>query len=469
MGIKSKIKKMIPSGLVKYYHLFLALLANIFYGFPSNKMIVIGVTGTNGKTSTCNMIAKVLEGNGKIVGMATTINFKIAEKEWVNTYKQSMLGRFKLQKLLKEMVNKKCEYVVIETTSQGIEQFRAFGISYDVCVFTNITPEHIEAHKGFENYKNAKLKLFKQLESRKEKIINGIKREKVIVANFDDEHILEFINFKVDKIIGFSVDREKYKTGTSFVSNKSNITDFINDNKYKFFKAIDINLGFKETKFKISNLNKEETDLNIFLRLTGIFNVYNAIACFSVCNYLGIESNGIKRELEKIENISGRMQFVENSKNIIGIVDYAHDPNSIRGVYENIINIKEDGQKIICVLGSCGGGRDANSRFDKGVNASLYCDYVIITNEDPYDDDPSVIIEDIYKGVVSTGLKKENITCFKIIDRQMAIKKAVELANANDIIICTGKGAEKSIVVKDGEKIEWDEVTILKKCIENLL
>ena len=462
MGIKSKIKKIIPPVFIKYYHLFLALLANIVYGFPSNKMIVIGVTGTNGKTSTCNMIAKVLEGNGKIVGMATTINFKIADKEWINTYKQSMLGRFKLQKLLKEMVNKKCEYVVIETTSQGIEQFRSFGISYDVCVFTNITPEHIEAHKGFENYKNAKLKLFKQLESRKEKIINGIKQEKVIVANFDDEHILEFINFKVDKVIGFSVDRSKYKTGTSFVSNESNITNFINDNKYKFFRADNINLGFKETKFNVSNLD-------ISLKLTGIFNVYNALACLSVCNYLGLELSNIKRELEKIENISGRMQFVENSKNIIGIVDYAHDPNSIRGVYENIINIKEDSQKIICVLGSCGGGRDANSRFDKGVNASLYCDYVVITNEDPYDDDPAVIIDDICKGVLSTGLKEENKNCFKIINRKEAIKKAVEIAKPNDIIICTGKGAEKSIVVKNNEKIEWDEYSVLKECIENHL
>ncbi|MEZ7820932.1 MAG: Mur ligase family protein, partial [Patescibacteria group bacterium] len=144
--IKSLIKKLTPKFLFKFYHFILALLANVVYGFPSKKMIVIGVTGTNGKTTSCNMIAKILEDNGKEVGMMTTINFKIGAEEWTNTTKQGMQGRFKLQKYLKRMLDAKCEYVIVESTSQGIEQFRYFGIDYDVCVFTNITPEHIEAH-----------------------------------------------------------------------------------------------------------------------------------------------------------------------------------------------------------------------------------------------------------------------------------------------------------------------------------
>ena len=456
MGIKSKIKKIIPPVLIKYYHLLLALFANFIYGFPSNKMIVIGVTGTNGKTSTCNMIARTLESAGEKVGMATTINFKIAEKEWVNTLKQSMLGRFKLQKLLHDMVVAGCKYVIVETTSQGIEQFRSFGISYDICVFTNITPEHIEAHHGFENYKNAKLKLFKQLEQRKEKNINGVKQEKVIVANFDDEHVLEFINFRVDKIIGFSVDRSKYKTGTSFSVENSNIINFIKDKKYDFIKADKLDLSFDGTKFNIE-------ELQISLSLVGVFNVYNALACIAVCKYLGVDITNIKNYLEKIEDIPGRMQFVENNKNIIGIVDYAHDPNSIRSVYENIINIKNESQKIICVLGSCGGGRDASVRFDKGLNASMYCDYVIITDEDPYDDDPNKIINDIFEGVISVESRTENVNCFKVLDRREAIKKAVEIANTNDIVVCTGKGAEKSIILKNGTKIDWDEFEVLKE------
>ncbi|MBP8689212.1 UDP-N-acetylmuramyl-tripeptide synthetase [Patescibacteria group bacterium] len=461
MSIKSAIKKIIPRSAIRYYHLCLAYIANIIYGFPSKKMVVIGVTGTNGKTSTCNMIARTLEDAGKRVGMATTINFKIAEKEWINTYKQSMLGRFKLQKLLKQMLDAKCEYAIIETTSQGIEQFRSFGINYDICIFTNITPEHIEAHHGFENYKKAKLKLFKQLENRKEKIINGKYQDRVIIANFDDEHVLEFINFNVNKIIGIAADRSKYKTGTSFDVKDSNIIlNFINDKRYKFFKAENIDIGFGYTRFIVNNVNFN-------LKLTGLFNVYNSLFCIATCDVLSIDINLVKQSLEKIENILGRMQFVENSKNIIGIVDYAHDPNSIRSVYENIINIKNADQKIIAVLGSCGGGRDEKSRFQKGENAGKDCDYVIITNEDPYDDDPEKIIDDVFKGVISCSSKKENENCFKILDRREAIKKAVELASSRDIIICTGKGAEKAIMFKNGKKMDWDEVKVLQEEINN--
>ena len=461
MGIKTKIKKLIPSFLIKYYHLFLAFLANLVYGFPSRKMIVIGVTGTNGKTSTCNMIAKTLEYSGKRVGMATTINFKIAEKEWVNTLKQSMLGRFKLQKLLKEMVDAKCEYAIIETTSQGIEQFRSFGISYDICVFTNITPEHIEAHHGFENYKRAKLKLFKQLESRKEKIINGKKQEKIIIANFDDENVLDFINFKVDKIVGISVDRSKYSIGTSFAANKNNIIlNFINDKKYFFIKAENVGIGFGFVNFNVG-------EVKFGMKLTGLFNVYNALFCVAVCNVLDIDMGVSKSGLEKIENIPGRMQFAKNDKNIIGIVDYAHDYNSIRSVYENIISIKNPDQKIICVLGSCGGGRDAESRFKKGEAAGKYCDYVIITNEDPYDDDPEKIINDVFDGVLSINGRRENENCFRVLDRKEAIRKAVLIAKENDIVVCTGKGAEKSIIFKNGEKMDWDEISILEEELKN--
>ncbi len=189
--------------------------------------------------------------------------------------------------------------------------------------------------------------------------------------------------------------------------------------------------------------------------------------CIATCDVLSIDINLVKQSLEKIENTPGRMQFVENSKNIIGIVDYAHDPNSIRSVYENIINIKNTNQKLIAVLGSCGGGRDEKSRFQKGENAGKYCDYVIITNEDPYDDDPQKIIDDVFKGVVSLSNKKENENCFRILDRREAIKKAVELASSGDVIICTGKGAEKAIMLKNGKKMDWDEVKVLQEEINN--
>jgi len=467
--IKSFVKKLAPKFLFKFYHLFLALLANIVYGFPSKKMIVIGVTGTNGKTTTCNMLAKILEENGKEVGMMTTINFKIGGEEWVNTTKQGMQGRFKLQKYLKRMLDAKCEYVIVESTSQGIEQFRSFGIDYDVCVFTNITPEHIEAHGGFDNYKKAKLKLFKQLESRKEKIINGKKQEKIIVANFDDDHILEFINFKVDKIFGFGIN--------------FNIQNFINDSKYNFLVAKNINLELGKTTFDVEN-EVDDTVSEIKLNLTGLFNVYNSLAASSVALSLGIDLNSVKNALEKIEQVKGRMQFIKGDS-ICGFIDYAHDPNSIAGVYNNLLKVKKPENKLIAVIGSCGGGRDSITRFDKGNAAGYYCDYVIVTNEDPYDDDPLKIIDDVFFGVVneiedknsdrvvnkiirnSNNKKEENINAFKLLDRKEAIIKAVSLASSGDIIVCTGKGAEKGIAVKNGEILPWDEVKELSDAINN--
>lgn len=462
--IKTGIKKITPKGLIKFYHFSLACLANIIYGFPSKKMIVIGVTGTNGKTSTCNILAKVLENSGKKVGMMTTINFKIGEKEWVNTTKQGMQGRFRLQKYLKKMFKAGCEYVIVESTSQGIEQFRSFGIAYDVCVFTNITPEHIEAHGGFENYKAAKLKLFKQLESRKEKIINENKIERTIVANFDDKHVLEFINFKVEKIFGFGIDTK--------------INNFINDSRYSFLIAKNINLKDSGVDFEIEN-----KDIKFESNLIGTFNVYNILAASSVCLALGIDINTIINSVKEIENIKGRMQFI-NINGITGVVDYAHDPNSLAAVYKNLLKIKKPGNKLISVIGSCGGGRDKVVRFDKGNTAGAYCDYVVVTNEDPYNDDPEKIIEDVFEGVVNEiedknsdrvvnkiirtqeNKKVENINVFKVLERREAIQKAVSLANFGDIIVCTGKGAEKGIVSKNGEILYWDEIEELKNALK---
>lgn len=457
--IKSFIKKLTPKFIFKYYHLCLAFLANVIYGFPSKKMIVIGVTGTNGKTSTCSMVAKILEDAGHEVGMMTTINFKIGSEEWVNTTKQGMQGRFRLQRYLKRMLEAGCKYVIVESTSQGIDQFRSFGIDYDVCVFTNITPEHIEAHGGFENYKKAKLKLFKQLEHRKEKIINGEKINKYIVANFDDNHVLEFINFNVDKIYGYSIEG----------NNDLLLKNYINDSKFSFIVAKNIELGFGKISYFIEN---EKIDLN----LTGLFNVYNSLSAISVAQSLGISFDQIKKSLNSIKNITGRMHFINTNKNIFGVVDYAHDPNSIAGVYSNLLKIKKPENKLIAVLGSCGGGRDKITRFDKGNAAGCYCDYVIVTNEDPYDDDPEEIVNDVLEGVLNnvedknsnrvvnkifrndSNKKEENLNVFKILDRKEAICKAVSLAKEGDVIVCTGKGAEKGIAVANGEILSWDEI-----------
>ena len=212
------IKKFIPrrlfAKLQPIYHWSLAKLAALFYGYPSNKMIVIGVTGTAGKSSTCYFMAQLLETAGFKVGMTTTTLFKILDKEWLNDKKMTMLGRFQAQHLLHSMLRNKCNVAIIETSSQGIQQFRHIGINYDILVFTNLYPEHIEAHNGFENYKKAKGVLFDYLSQCKNKKIIINKRQidinKTILANIDDEYAKYFLNFKAEQKIGFTLNKKKY-------------------------------------------------------------------------------------------------------------------------------------------------------------------------------------------------------------------------------------------------------------------
>jgi UDP-N-acetylmuramoyl-L-alanyl-D-glutamate--2,6-diaminopimelate ligase len=458
--IKQFIRKSTPKSFINFYHFGLAFLASFFYRFPSRKMVIIGITGTNGKTTTANILASILEDNGYKIGMTTTINFKIGDKVWENKTKQGMQGRFKMQKLLFFMKKAACDVAIIETTSQGIGQFRSFGIKYDTCIFTNITPEHIEAHGGFENYKKMKLKLFKQLENRGKKFIKGKYIPKTIVANFNDSCVLDFVNFKVDKIYGNMVFDS---------TNKIDISNFISDEKYSFVLADNLNLDIKTSFDLIYRKNSLFSETSkVKLNLFGVYNIYSAISAVSVAVSLGINIDSISKSLEKISNIPGRMEFIPNSKNIIAVIDYAHDPISIERVYKGLKNITlKNNSKLICVLGSCGGGRDKNTRYQKGQVAGKLCDYVFVTNEDSYDDDPKEIINDIFSGVCDSSSKIENIDCFKIESRKEAIFKASEIAKSGDIIITTGKGSEKCIVCKNGTKMDWNEFEVLKSAIES--
>jgi len=194
--MKKILKKIIPNFLLSRYHWKLAFLGALIYGFPSRKLKVIGVTGTKGKTTTCNLIAQILQGAGYKTGMATTVNFRIGEKEWINEYKQTMLGRFRLQKLLRQMVREGCQYAVIETSSEGILQHRHRFIDYSVAVFTNLSPEHIERHGSFENYREAKLGLFKKV---------ARKKDGIGVYNLDDENVEHFLKPNIKNKFGYGL------------------------------------------------------------------------------------------------------------------------------------------------------------------------------------------------------------------------------------------------------------------------
>lgn len=442
------IKKIIPKSLFKMispgYHKTLSYMARFFYGNPSNKIIIIGVTGTNGKSTTVHLAAKILEARGDRTGEASTVFFKVGGKVWLNDKKMTMLGRFALQKLLKDMVDDGCKYAVIETSSEGIRQFRHLGINYDVAVFTNLTPEHIESHGGFENYKKAKLELFRHLAKSKSKKINGRKIEKIIIANLDDPHSGDFLNFDVDKKIGFTF----FGDGNDIKADE-------------VIKAENKEVSGEGSSFDIKG-NK------IDLKLPGEFNIYNALAGIAVGQGLGFGISEIKKELEKIDGMEGRMELIKGGQKFTIVVDYAPEPESLRHSYKAVLNLKKAGGKIIHVLGSCGGGRDVARRPILGELAGKKADYVIVTNEDPYDDDPMEIINDVAYGAIKNG-KEMDKNLFKILDRRKAIRKALTLARDNDLILITGKGSEQAMCVARGEKIPWDDRRVVREELSKII
>ncbi len=433
------LKKIIPRKifvfLQPFYHKFLSKLSAFWYAYPSEKMIVIGVTGTNGKSTTVHLIARILEAQGDKTGETSTTIFKIGDKEWLNDKKMTMLGRFALQKMLKKMFMAGCKYAVVETSSEGIKQFRHLGVNYDILVFTNLTPEHIESHGGFENYKKAKLKLFKHLEKSKHKTINNRKILKTIIVNLDDKYAGEFLNFNVDKKIGVTL-RDK----------KSDLVDEV-------LRVEELKEEKDKTVFKYKNKK-------IKINLLGKFNVYNSALAMAVAIQEKFSLKDIKEKLEEIKKMPGRMEKIEEGQNFKIIIDYAPEPKSLQKAYEVIKKIQNN--RIIHILGSCGGGRDKARQPILGKIAGEKADYVIVTNEDPYDDDPMEIINNVAKGAEEKD-KELNKNLFKILDRRKAINKALSLAKKNDIVFITGKGSEQAMCLANGKKIPWDDRKVVRE------
>jgi UDP-N-acetylmuramoyl-L-alanyl-D-glutamate--2,6-diaminopimelate ligase len=438
--MKNLLKKLIPAPLLLFYHRCLAVLAALFYNHPSEKLIVIGVTGTNGKSTTVNMIAKILEEAGYKVGLTSTYNFKIDKREWLNDKKMTMLGRLQLQNFLAKLVKAGCQYAVIETSSEGIKQSRHLGINYDIAVFTNLTPEHIESHGSFENYKKAKGKLFEHLVKSKRKVLNNKKIEKISVVNLDDKQANYFLQFEPDKIFGYGIEAKNKVPGIEII------------------KADEIKISAGDTKFKINR-----TEFN--LKLLAKFNIYNSLAAAAACLSMGIEIETIKKALEKIEVVPGRLEFINEGQKFKVLIDYAPESASMRSLYETVKLF--DTNKIIHVLGSAGGGRDKSRRPILGQIAAQNADIVIITNEDPYDEEPNKIIDQVAQGAIEGG-KVLNQNLFKILDRREAIKLALEKAAINDLILITGKGAEQAMVLKNNKMIKWDDRKAARELLEGL-
>ncbi len=411
MRIKEAVKKILGRNLLGFYHYSTAFFGAVIFAclpagrvFHPNKLTIIGITGTSGKSTTSDFITKILEEpfdtaqgrSGNKVASISTIRFKIGKSEWENKYKMTMPGRFVIQKFLWQAKKAGCKFVVLEVTSQGIEQYRHKFINFDAAVFTNLSPEHIESHGGFENYKNAKLKLFKAVKN-------------IHVINTDDANSKYFWNIPAKKKIGFSI--------------------------------------------------KDAEGINLKLNLIGDFNILNALAAISVAKAYGIDFSVCKRALEKVKKIAGRMEVVAKEPFEV-IVDYAHTPEQLESVYKSLNPSASLGaSKLVCVLGSCGGGRDKWKRPVLGEIAKKYCKEIIITNEDPYDENPMEIINQVAE---TAG---QNVK--KILDRKEAIKTAIKSAKPGDVVIITGKGSEPWMCVENNKKIPWDDRQIAKDALQN--
>jgi UDP-N-acetylmuramoyl-L-alanyl-D-glutamate--2,6-diaminopimelate ligase len=421
-----RIKSLVPQSLKNIYHLFQAILVNFWFGFPSRKIKIIGVTGTNGKTTTVQMIARILEEAGKKVAVASTINFKMNGDEEINKTKFTTLSSFAVQRFIKRAIKSGCEYLVLETSSHSLDQYRVWGVEYDIAVITNITREHLDYHETMEEYRKAKLRLFQ--------------KAKTAIVNLDMEKPEDFLKFKTRNKFGYST-----KISNQFQNQDVNI-----------IKAESIELGINGSKYEIHNTQYE-------INLPGEFNIENALAATCVGISEGINLEIIKIALGKIKLVPGRMEYVENKKNINIIIDYALTPDSLEKLYTLIEKINIQKNKVVAVFGSCG-ERDRGKRPLMGEIVSRYADFMIITNEDPYNEDPWQIINEVVSGIKN---KTEGENFWKIFDRREAIKKALQIAKPGDFVIVTGKGAEETMALGK-KRIPWNDGNVIREVLSEL-
>lgn len=429
--LKQKIKNL--------KHYLIALAAYWHYGRPARKMIVVGVTGTKGKSTTCKYIASVLQAGGYKVGLMSTVEFQIGDKRWLNDKKMTMLGMGQIQKMLADMIQAGCQYAVIETSSEGILQYRHFGLQYDIAVFTNLGTEHSERHGGFENLRADKGKLFATLKKYSHKILNNKKIEKVIAVNLDDENVTFYLNYWADKKVGYSLQAKTNSAVAEVLQAQILSSD-----------ELGVHFQVAEKKYHIN--------------LVGDFNVYNALAALAVGKTQNIPEEKMAHGLKAITKLEGRMEFISAGQNFKVVVDYAHEPMSYTGLFTALRKITKG--KVIAVIGSDGGGRDVSKRSKMGEIAGKLCDYLVISDVNCYDEDPMQIAEMLAQGARTTG-KKDDQDLFIVIDRFKGIKKAFSLAKVGDIVVITAKGTEPYIAVANGEKIKWDDRTVAREILEH--
>lgn len=416
------IRKIVPKNLKNYlWHFPKAVIANIVYGFPARKIKVIGVAGTKGKTTTSYLISQLLESYGKKTALISTAVIKVGGQEKLNDLKMTSPSSFYIQKFLKEAVSKSCDYLVLETSSHALKQFRTWGIDFEAVVITNLIPDHLEYHKTKEDYILTHKKMIS-------------KKTKVLVLNNDDEYSNDFKNLNVFKIL----------IGEKSTSN---------------LKLEDYSFSENGSKIVFSYQDKE---YNCFLPLIGKFNIYNFLSAVGCLNGLGFEIDNLGEKSLKLKPAPGRNEIIYYN-NFTVIVDYAHSPESFESFFRAIKPFIKG--KLIVVTGACG-ERDRNKRPKMGELLAFYSDLVVITNDDPYGEDPEQIAQDLILGLARSNKFQESKNFWKILDRREGIKKGIDLAEKNDVVAILGKGSEQWQVFKN-YKIPWDDRKIAKEIIES--
>lgn len=397
------------SGVLAPYHFLVATLGAAVFGFPSREVRVIGVTGTKGKSSTTEFLASMFEAAGERVALNNSIRTRIAGKTLAGSGR-SMPGRAALQRFLSDAKRAGCTVAIIEMTSEGAKQHRHRGIELDGLIFLNLSPEHIESHGSLQKYKDAKFALALQL-------LRSRKRPRMMVANARDPESARYLALPVEQSIGFALNLLPHRASDSG-----------------------------------GTLTWHGTEIAV--HQPGVFSLENVLAAAEMAQACGVPLDAIVRGAAAVREIPGRAQRVDAGQPFLVVVDYAHTPDSLRALCEAYASHRK-----ICVLGSAGGGRDTWKRPVMGEVAETECDTVILTNDDPYDEDPLSIIRDIER-----GMEKPHEV---IPDRRAAIRKALSLAQPNDAVLITGKGIDP-IYGPGGKKIPWSDADVAREELARL-
>jgi len=431
MGFRSAIKAFIPKSLFRtiepYGHLAEAILLNTVYGFPAHGLKVIGVTGTNGKTTTSFLIHRMLHEAGYKVGLMSTVGYGVGADIQPQIHHMTNVSVPELMQRLKWMKAQGVEWLVLETTSYGLAQHRVWGVPYSLAAMTNVTHEHLVYHRTFERYRDAKRQLFKLANRNKKGLQTG-------VINADDPSA-ELFAGDIKHPILYGIDKGDVR-------------------------AQQVQLSPKGVRYQTTV--GDET-YQIHCHIPGTFNVYNSLAAVCVGRALDLSKQQIEQGIEALEGVEGRMTTIDTGQDFTVIVDYAHTPDSFEKLFKDIKPVVKG--KLIVLFGSLGGG-DKGKRPAQGRLAGQYADEVVICEEDDRQEDGQAIMDEIAAGVQEKG-KVQGQDLFLVHDRTEAINFAVRRAEPGDSLLLLGKGHEKTIEHADGEH-PWDEVGTARSALRSL-